>query len=152
MSREQTLYQTIFKTVEKKPAVAEMASKFSGAKILLVDDDISYCKIIKRVSEKNHLDVTYCQSIEDFKSLSHHRFDVAIMDYNLGINSPANGVELASYVQSMWYNVPIVLVSSVDRTGGSFFARGMIKKFVNKAEGPDLLISTIYDLVGQNRI
>ena len=54
-------------------------------KVLIVDDDISICKLLEKVMHSNELDTEVAGSgKEALELLKHHTYDVILMDIMLG--------------------------------------------------------------------
>ena len=54
-------------------------------KVLIVDDDISICKLLEKVMHSNELDTeTAGSGREALELLKHHTYDVILMDIMLG--------------------------------------------------------------------
>lgn len=75
--------------------------------VLVVDDDPTFCKIIKQVAKQHALEVTTCETLEALGSLPKGTFDVAIVDYYL---DKQRGIQVSEKIPQ----TPIVLVSFSD--------------------------------------
>lgn len=71
----------------------------SYPRILVVDDDPIFGKIINRSANELGANVTFCQSIREFGVLGQNweEYDVAIIDCDLGA---INGCELVEYMEA----------------------------------------------------
>ena len=110
-------------------------------RVLLVDDDLSYGKIIKKAASHKGFDLTYCQSIEEFSVLSKWEYDVIIMDYDLGY---VTGCELANYIENYVKEVTVVLVSQTKRKESNAWPKS-IKGFVSKSLGPHAVLDAVFE-------
>lgn len=105
-------------------------------RILLVDDDPSFGKIMKRVAAKVGLlgpEITICRTLEEFAALTDWKFDIVIMDYDLGA---VTGFELTTYIEHFTKEqVPVLLVSQTNQERSRTWPRS-IRGFVHKELGP----------------
>jgi CheY-like chemotaxis protein len=123
-----------------KPAVATAAKPAAQVqdlgenlpKILLIDDDPIFGKIMERTGKQLRLDITFCQSVAELGAIEDFDFDVAIIDYDLGA---VTGYELTSYLSEYAGNVPVVLISNNADAQLKGWAQG-ITQFVHKKLGP----------------
>lgn len=107
-------------------------------KLLLVDDDPTYGKIMHKAATLHKLHLTYCKDMEDFAQLSDFSFDVAIVDYNLGC---VNGIELTRYIESYAMKpVPVILVSQTQQRANENWPNS-IREFIYKENGPTAVIN-----------
>ncbi len=105
----------------------------SMPRLLVVDDDPTFGKIMERAASKKSAHVTYCESIEDFGALRNWDYDVVIMDYDLGA---VTGFELTTYLEQFTAaQVPVILVSQTQRVKSPHWPDA-IRKFVHKSLGP----------------
>ena len=79
-------------------------------RILLVDDDPIFRRIMGHHAEREGVLLTCARSSLDFINDSQKgNFDVAILDYNLGL---VNGLELAAHFRKLGNESPIILISA----------------------------------------
>jgi len=111
-------------------------------RILLVDDDPTFGKIMKRAAVTKGVDLTFCASLDEFATLQNWDYDVVMMDYDLGA---VTGVELTKYIEQFTKEeVPVILVS---QTNQQDFKRwpGSIREFVHKRLGPYALLDATFE-------
>jgi len=108
--------------------------------ILLVDDDPLFCKIMTRVAEKKGIKVVACQSVDALAPLDVKDFNVLVMDYNLGSESPASGLEMVEYMEMVWGGLPVIMVSQSERYGQLTQWPKTVKTFVWKAQGAEKVL------------
>jgi DNA-binding NtrC family response regulator len=77
--------------------------------ILLVDDDEIFGKVMVAMARDKGLSLTYVQSVRDAYHLSEREFDIAIVDYDLGI---VNGIQLASFFEKHLKPQMVILTSA----------------------------------------
>ena len=121
-------------TVAKADIKAKTSSgSVKKPNILLIDDDLSYCRILKRVADIGAIPLTYCTSMDEFADLQSWNFDVVIIDYDLGA---ITGFELTRYLESKTQKVtPVILISSTKRAINNL-SPGTICKFILKTTSP----------------
>ena len=110
-------------------------------KILLVDDDLSFCKLMKEIARYHGLTLDYFHSFIDLSSLKRIKeYDIAIFDYVL--DGP-NGFEIAEYVDHFYDNFPVFLISGKK----SVFSNGnlpqSVRQFIPKDRGTDFIIQSV---------
>ena len=110
-------------------------------RILLVDDDPVFAKVLSRTARDRGIEVTVCLSIEDFMHQRDRDFDCCVVDLNLGSQSPVNGIELVEYLDSMVRDLHVVMVSQYDLA----MKRHAVPKkhsvrFLSKKEGVNRII------------
>lgn len=102
-------------------------------RILVVDDDPTFGKILHQIGLQSGVDVVVLNKIESLGALPKEHFDVAILDFDLG---PVNGVEVAASLEKTGTARYSILVSQSQEVGvpiGSWPSG--IKGFVQKSLG-----------------
>lgn len=102
------------------------------AKILLIDDDPLFGKIMQHYAAKMGSSLTFIDSVDKLTDEVLRDFDVAVIDYDLG---SCTGVELVKYLNNRLGSMPIVLVSQTQRTESERWPDS-IHEFVHKTLGP----------------
>jgi len=101
-------------------------------RILIVDDDPIFCRLMAAIGEDMGVVVEYRSSLKElYKALPKLNFDAAIVDYDLGF---VTGVQLSRYLERVPRGKPLILVSSyknIPRGGWS----NSVRAFVGKASG-----------------
>lgn len=100
-------------------------------RILLVDDDVTFGKIMKKMASKLDLPLHYVSSANELLHLSRQEFDVGIFDYDLGT---ITGVQLSDIVEKYLGKIPVLLVSSYGRIENKKWPR-VVQGFVPKSQG-----------------
>jgi DNA-binding NtrC family response regulator len=82
----------------------------SGAlHVLVVDDDLAVCRILRRILSDEHYAVTTSSSVQEaFQQTDETRFDAFILDYRL---SDGPGLEVAERVRAKGSEAPLILIS-----------------------------------------
>ena len=111
-------------------------------RILLVDDDPTFGKIMNRASEMKGVKITYCKSIDEFGALQSWDFDTIIMDYDLGA---VTGFELTEYLEKFTKeDVPVILVSQTEQKSSKNWPY-TIREFVHKKLGPFAILDAAFE-------
>ncbi len=116
----------------------------SYPRILLVDDDPIFGKIVSRSAHQLGASVTYCENITDFGKLSDswNDFDVAVIDCNLGFT---NGYELVDYMEHYTKkSIPVVLVSQTKQDKKKRWPT-TIREFIHKKLGPFAVLNAAFE-------
>ena len=78
-------------------------------KVLIVDDDISICKLLEKVMHSNELDTeTAGSGKEALELLKHHTYDVILMDIMLG---DMEGFDVIKELRASGIQTPVMIVS-----------------------------------------
>ena len=110
------------------PKTAVQAKRY-----LLIDDDATYRAIMVRCAQMAGMELEAYESLADLGSVGLlGRFDTAIVDYNL---DQMTGVEIADYLDHLFTDVPMVLVSSAEQLPDGRPWPQSIKMFVKKSRG-----------------
>jgi DNA-binding NtrC family response regulator len=105
-------------------------------RILIIDDDESYCLLLKNalLRSAQNVRVDFVPSLEELGSVGHIRaYDLIILDYAL---EKMNGLEIAEYIDAFFPDKPAIIVSGVQYFEPE--SRGLpaaIKAFVPKSSG-----------------
>ena len=123
-------------------ASSPMIATIEPRKILLLDDDPTYCKLVERYGARSRVPVTTCGDVSEFlKVFKELKPDVAIIDFHL--DEGLNGLDIARHLGS----TPVLLVS---RKASWLLEKGSwgsnIKSFVHKKYGVPKLLDTALDL------
>jgi CheY-like chemotaxis protein len=104
-------------------------------RVLVVDDEVDICTLLKRQLEKGGLEVSYCLTIKEaLNDLSVNAYDMIFVDLNL---TDGSGYDLISGLTEINRNATIIVISAYDsekqkalQAGASLFVP---KPFTNKA-------------------
>jgi DNA-binding response OmpR family regulator len=109
-------------------------------KVLLVDDDPVFCKIMSTAGKAMGYDIEPCVSVRQvYRKLPDITFRVAVLDYDLGL---VTGVQLARFTQRFHSEVPIILVSEYDLQPKADWPDS-IRAYVKKSDGPRAIMEKI---------
>jgi len=109
-------------------------NKTSPMRVLLVDDELTFGEIMKQEARIRGVNLIVCVSLLNPHLLLGQKFDVAIVDFDLGIKTgPELGKEL---VEVLGNDLPVLLISQKERVQsvGMEWPKN-IKAFVNKDKG-----------------
>ena len=122
-----------------------MVLQRTNCTVLLVDDERPGLELRKRVLESSGFRVLATSEIDEAMSLfQRHDIDVVVTDHMLGRSTSAG---LATAMKRLKPHVPIVSLSGTTNIDE---ALRYADHFIGKAEGPDILIKTL-DQILQNR-
>jgi ActR/RegA family two-component response regulator len=81
-------------------------------KILIVEDDEKFARVLSKQLEKNNYEVFHCGSLSDFlKTVKERKFDLILLDLGLPDSS---GLETYEKVSGVLSNIPIVVLTGLD--------------------------------------
>jgi DNA-binding NtrC family response regulator len=84
----------------------------SSASVLLVDDDIAVCRIVRRMLSDEDYEIQISQSVADaLGAIEQKPFDVYVLDYKL---PDGTGLDVAEQIRSKGSEAPIILISGYD--------------------------------------
>ncbi|HTN38946.1 MAG TPA: sigma-54 dependent transcriptional regulator [Arachidicoccus sp.] len=119
-------------------------------KILIIDDDISICKILSNFLQKSNYETsTALSGKQAFQILKKDRFDLILCDYNLG---DIKGVEILSKINEKFPGTIVIFISGY---GNIQTAVDLVKDgayhFLTKPLYPDIILSTIEKAFAQKK-
>ncbi len=117
-------------------------------RVLIVDDDPVFLRLMGRIAAKENLEVTFARSMEELRGIPDWDFDVAIVDYLLG---PITGIDLVEYMETITESPPVVLVSHSRQVEGAAWPES-VRDFVHKALGPYAVMDAAYEAFDIDRI
>jgi CheY-like chemotaxis protein len=103
-------------------------------RVLVVDDDPMFGRMMEVLGQRYGVPMTVCRGAEDLANLPMWDFDVCIVDYDLGRYGAANGIELATYLESRISGLAVVLVSQTSTISQRQWPQS-IRRFVPKSLG-----------------
>lgn len=106
-----------------------------GIKAVLIDDDPLFCTLFAQFAKKLGVTVHYYHSVTELAyNLVHERYDVAIVDFDLGT---VTGVDLAAALPMLLGDMPVIIISGDDRDRELFKPKELkIVDFCLKNTGP----------------
>lgn len=115
---------------------------FSMKKILLLEDDLTYSKIIKKFLEKNQYQVTTATKLVDAYSLMERESpELIITDYRL---PDGTGMEILERIINSKKHTPVILITNYSdiRTAVRSMKMGAFE-YITKPVNPDELLATV---------
>ncbi|MBC7532786.1 MAG: response regulator [Oligoflexus sp.] len=129
--------------VERAPTRAvrqNLGSPVVLRKILLVDDDPTFGKIMKRAAEVRGIALTFCSAIDEVAQHTHEKFDIALIDFNLGA---VTGVEFSEYLSRYDFgDLNTIIISQRQQTISNEWPANA-RKFVHKNVGPQMILDVV---------
>ncbi len=113
-------------------------------KILLIEDDLTYSKIIKKFLEKNDYSVVAATKLVDAYSLLERESpELIITDYRL---PDGTGMEILEKIVDSKKNTPVILITNYSdiRTAVKSMKMGAFE-YITKPVNPDELLATVND-------
>ncbi len=118
------------------------------AKILLVEDDISYSRIIKNFLEKNNFSVTAFDNFQDtLPALKVGNYDIIITDYRL---PDGNGLDILEISLKNHPQIPVILITNYSdvRVAVKAMKTGAFE-YITKPINPDELLATVHEAIAK---
>ena len=108
-------------------------SKKPVPRLLLVDDDPVFCKVLAEVAKRERIPIVCFTSVKEaYAKVRDIDFDIALLDYDLG---PVTGVQLANFIVGHHQKgASALLVSNLGELKNADFP-SFIKSSVNKHGG-----------------
>lgn len=116
------------------------------SKILLIEDDLTYSKIIKNFLVKNGYELTTTTRVSDgLASLEKERIDLVITDYRL---PDGTGMEVLDHVIKSKSNIPVILITNYSdiRTAVKSMKMGAFE-YITKPLNPDELLLNVKEAI-----
>jgi len=115
-------------------------------KILIIEDDVALCNILKRFLEKNKFEVDVSYSVfEGNSKLKKNSFDIVFTDLRL---PDGDGIEVLSYVKNNFPETQVVLMTSYAevQTAVKAMKKGAFD-YISKPFNPDEVLSVINNAI-----
>jgi len=118
-------------------------------RVLLIDDDPTFGKMMIRAARAKNVPITYCKNLVEFRKIKSFDFDVFIVDFDLG---EVNGSELTRYMEQFSKEeIPTILISQTNQTDSNSWAP-TIREFVHKRVGPYAILDAAFEAHEVNQI
>lgn len=114
-------------------------------KILIVEDDVVFCKLLTRFLSKNGFEVMDAQNGKDaFELMELNDFELAVLDYRL---PDITGIEILSKLKEKNTNSRVILITRFgDQEVASKAIAAGADAFISKPINPDELLEVIRNL------
>ena len=119
-------------------------------KVLIVDDDISICKLLEKVMHSNELDTETAGSGRDaLELLKHHTYDVILMDIMLG---DMEGFEVIQHLREDGIQTPVMIVSGRNEDYDSIYGLSIgADDYITKPFRPVVLGAKVKALIRRTK-
>jgi two-component system response regulator HydG len=118
--------------------------------ILLIEDDLTYSKIIKNFLEKNGFELITSTKVSDgLASLEKSKIDLVITDYRL---PDGTGMDVLDYIIKNKSNIPVILITNYSdiRTAVKSMKMGAFE-YITKPLNPDELLLNVKEAIKKKR-
>jgi two-component system, NtrC family, response regulator HydG len=110
--------------------------------ILIIDDDPSFCSLLKSFLSKNSYQVEEAHTARDgLRAVYEHNFDLVLIDYRL---PDLDGLELLKNIKKKYFHLPVIIMTNYAniRTAVDAMKLGAFE-YVTKPINPDEILLTI---------
>jgi two-component system response regulator HydG len=116
--------------------------------ILLVEDDLTYSRIVKTFLEKNDFSVKTCIKVKDAQQLLlNQTFDLIIADFRL---PDGTGMELLQWSKTKFPNTHVILITHYSDIRIAIKAMKLgAFEYITKPINPDELLATVRESIAQ---
>ncbi|GMQ31618.1 sigma-54 dependent transcriptional regulator [Algoriphagus confluentis] len=121
------------------------------AHILLVEDDLTYSRIVKNFLEKNGFQVAACAKVKEAQNLlSTEKIDLTIADFRL---PDGTGMELLQWAKEKFPHMQIILITHYSDIRIAIKAMKLgAFEYITKPINPDELLATVRESLSQKII
>lgn len=111
-------------------------------KILLIEDDISFCKLLEKfLTKNNYLVITTYTAAEARNSLKKQTFDLILTDLRL---PDSDGIELMMEIKTAFPDVPVILMTGYSEVNTAVKAlKNGAADYISKPFNPDEILVVI---------
>ena len=119
----------------------------SVADVLVVDDDVAVCQIVRRMLSNEQCKVQTSQSVADaLVAIEQKAFDAYVIDFKLPDGS---GLDVAERIRSKWGASPIILISGYDPAAVALRAQKLsISNFLEKPFSREIICEAVKKAIG----
>jgi two-component system response regulator RegA len=129
-----------------RPAKSALPPKSSGNRVLVVDDDNGFCRIIQRTLSREHYQVQTSQSVADaLGTIEQKPFDAYVIDYKL---LDGSGLDVADSIRSKRNEAPIVFMSGYDTSSVASRAEKFHAFFLQKPFSRETICYAVKKAIG----
>jgi DNA-binding NtrC family response regulator len=144
MQKQVSFYRDRLDSLRVPVGADEVNSPARVMRFLVIDDDVSFLKIMERAARVKGISVTLCVNSAEAKTLAQEPFDAVVVDFMLG---EENGVDAASMWEDSSREIPIILVSQTDRVPAPNRWPGGLREFVHKRLGAFAILEAAVEAV-----
>jgi DNA-binding NtrC family response regulator len=115
--------------------------------VLVVDDDVAVCQIVRRMLSDEQHKVQTSHSVADaLGAIEQKAFDAYVIDFKLPDGS---GLDVAERIQSKWGASPIILISGYDPAAVALRAQKLsISNFLEKPFSREIICEAVKKAIG----
>jgi DNA-binding NtrC family response regulator len=115
--------------------------------VLVVDDDVAICQIVRRMLSDEQCKVQTSQSVADaFGAIEQKAFGAYVIDFKLPDGS---GLDVAERIRSKWGASPIILISGYDPAAVALRAEKLsISEFLEKPFSRKIICEAVKKAIG----
>ena len=119
-------------------------------KVLIVDDDVSICKLLEKVMHSNELESETANSGEEALSkIANGHYDVILMDVNLG---DMEGFDVIKKIRTDHILTPVIIISGRNEDYDSVYGLSIgADDYITKPFRPMILGAKVKALIRRNR-
>ena len=121
--------------------------QMSVADVLVVDDDVAVCQIVRRMLSNEQCKVQTSQSVADaLGAIEQKAFDAYVIDFKLPDGS---GLDVAERIRAKWGASPIILISGYDPAAVALRAQKLsISNFLEKPFSREIICEAVKKAIG----
>jgi DNA-binding NtrC family response regulator len=125
-------------SIRSMVALEEITEPQEKARILVVDDDPIFCRLMQRIGSIKGISVITVSNYAEAMQIENPQFDAAVMDYML--DEHATGLQVASRFSGDMYTMPVILVSHTSNIPGTKAWPATVREFIHKNFGPHAIL------------
>jgi len=135
-------YRGVLPSMRENIQEMEVYKPKSLPRMLILDDDEVFARVLKQCALKKGASSSICLSIDEISNLQDWNYDVVVMDFDLGA---VNGFELAQYLElTSNAEVPVILVSQSQVFTDCEWPKN-IREFVHKDLGSYAILDAAFE-------
>jgi two-component system, NtrC family, response regulator HydG len=119
----------------------------TGARILMVDDELEVCRIVERMLTNGRYQVEVSQSVADaIEAIDQRPFDLYVLDFKL---RDGCGLEIAERIRSKKSGAPIILLSGCHPDSIALRAQELgIVEMIEKPFSREMIFHAVQKAIG----
>ena len=119
-------------------------------KVLIVDDDLSVCKLLEKVMRSNDLEPTIANSgLAALNLLQNHSYDIILMDIML---NDMDGFEVVKRLRNQRIQTPVIIISGRNEDYDSLYGLSLgADDYITKPFRPLVLGAKVKALIRRNK-
>ncbi len=138
MEPKVSFYRDNSNSIRTMISLSEVPSPQIQTRILVIDDDPMFCKLMQRIGVLKGISLVTVSSILEAESIDANEFDAVVMDYML--DQHATGLDVASHFSGDMYTTPVILVSHTSNIPATKKWPATVREFIHKNFGPHAIL------------